>query len=120
MQNLVRVRPPQWPRFDLILLGIGPDGHTASLFPGSKALQETSRWVVANWVQKMDTWRITFTYPVLNHAQQVMFMVAEGNKAQVLKEILKDNSKDTYPAQRVCPVDGRLLWLVTKDAAALL
>jgi len=120
LQNFFGINPPQWPRFDLILLGIGPDGHTASLFPGSGALRENSRWVVANRVEKLNTWRITFTYPVLNNAGEVMFMVAEGGKAQILRDILKGENQDAYPAQGVRPANGRLLWLVEKAAAAFL
>ena len=120
LQNFFGAKPPQWPRFDLVLLGIGPDGHTASLFPGSGALRENLRWVAPNWVEKLNTWRITFTYPVLNNAGEVMFIVAEAGKAQILRDILKGEDQDAYPAQGVRPASGRLLWLVEKSAAALL
>src|ERR1700739_1702561 len=78
-----------FPRFDLILLGMGPDGHTASLFPGGTALQERSRWVVSDWVEKFKTERITLTLPVLNNAGVVMFLAAGEDKAETLKEVLE-------------------------------
>jgi 6-phosphogluconolactonase len=108
-----------FPRFDLILLGLGDDGHTASLFPGSAALAETSRLVVANWVEKFNTFRITLTYPVLNHVAEIVFLVSGAGKAQILKEVLK-SPETKYPSQRIQPEDGRLLWLVDQDAARLL
>jgi len=108
-----------WPRFDLIFLGIGEDGHTASLFPGSKALTETSSRVTANWVEKFKTFRITLTFPVLNHAAEVVFLVSGASKAQILSEILRPGVQK-YPAQSVQPQNGRLLWLVDEDAGSLL
>ena len=107
-----------FPIFDLILLGMGPDGHCASLFPGSPALAEKQRWVAANWVEKMRTHRITLTYPVLNHARKAMFMVADANKAKPLADVLSGSSK--LPAAGVQPVQGELIWLVDEEAAALL
>jgi len=109
-----------WPRFDLILLGIGECGHTASLFPASKALEEHSKLVVANWVEKFSTYRITFTYPVLNHAQEVSFLVSGQGKAEILRDIFDPSTKNSYPAQAVRPETGRLLWIVDRDAAGLL
>jgi len=106
-----------WPRFDMILLGLGDDGHTASLFPGSKALTESSGWVTANWVEKLQTFRITLTFPVINHAAEVLFLVSGPGKAQVLSDVLKPGAKK-YPAQGVQPEDGRLLWLADRDAAS--
>jgi 6-phosphogluconolactonase len=108
-----------WPRFDLIFLGIGEDGHTASLFPGSKALSEASRRVTANWVEKFKTFRITLTFPVLNHAAEVVFLVSGASKARILSEILRPGIQK-YPAQSVQPENGRLLWLVDEDAGSLL
>jgi len=108
-----------WPRFDLIFLGIGEDGHTASLFPGSKALSEESRRVTANWAEKFKTFRITLTFPVLNHAAEVVFLVSGASKAQILSEILRPGAQK-YPAQSVQPQNGRLLWLVDEDAGSLL
>lgn len=108
-----------WPRFDLIFLGIGEDGHTASLFPGSKALAETSRRVIANWVEKFKAFRVTLTFPVLNHAAEVIFMVSGTDKAQILSEVLRPGARK-YPAQNVQPENGQLLWLVDQDAGSLL
>jgi 6-phosphogluconolactonase len=107
------------PRFDLVLLGLGEDGHTASLFPGTAALHESVHTVVANWVEHLNTFRITLTYPVLNHAADVIFLVAGEGKAQVLADVLKQGD-GKYPAQLVLPDDGRLLWLADQEAARLL
>ena len=109
----------QPPRFDLILLGVGPDGHTASLFPGSTAVNETKRLVVANWVEKFETYRITLTFPVLNHAACVMFLASGADKAGILHEVL-ENPNANLPAQKVRPDGGQLMWLVDREAAGLL
>jgi len=109
-----------WPRFDLIFLGLGDDGHTASLFPGSSALSDVSSRVAANWVERMKTYRITLTYPVLNHAAEVEFLVSGSGKAQILKQVLGPPASLPFPAQQVRPENGRLLWLLDHDAAALL
>ena len=108
-----------WPRFDLIFLGIGEDGHTASLFPESKALAEASQRVAANWVEKFKTFRITLTFPVLNHAAEVVFLVSGAGKAQILSELLRPGPQK-YPAQSIQPENGRLLWLVDEDAGSSL
>ncbi len=113
-------RPAEFPRFDLILLGMGPDGHTASLFPDSPALDEQSRLVVANWVAKFNTRRITFTFPVLNRAAEVMFLASGADKADMLHQVLESKSAPPLPAQRVQPSDGKLLWMVDEAAAAKL
>lgn|SRR5579863_2986057 len=89
----------EWPRFDLIMLGMGPDGHTASLFPGSAALHENSRWVVANWVEKFHTWRITFTFPVINRSAEIVFLVAGEDKAAILQKVLHPQPQESYPSQ---------------------
>jgi 6-phosphogluconolactonase len=111
----------QCPRFDLILLGLGPDGHTASLFPGTRALREEKRLVVSNWVEKLATNRITMTVPVLNNAARVIFLIQGEEKASALKAVL-DGPRDPeqLPAQLIQPVNGRLLWLVDKAAARFL
>jgi len=119
LQNFFQPAASNWPGFDLIMLGMGPDGHTASLFPGSAALNENSRWVVANWVEKLKTWRITFTFPLINHAAEILFLVAGEDKSQVLKEVLQ-GKPGVYPCQRVKPINGRLLWIIDKAAAKLL
>jgi 6-phosphogluconolactonase len=109
----------QVPRFDLVLLGMGPDGHTASLFPGTPALQEKSRIVVANWVDKLKTSRLSLTLPVLNAARCVMFLVSGTDKAPALKAVLEaDAPGEQYPAKLVRPTDGRLIWLVDRAAAS--
>ncbi len=111
----------QLPRFDLVMLGMGPDGHTASLFPGTKALDETKRLVTHNWVGKFYTQRVTMTAPVLNHAALVMFMAHGQDKAQPLKAVLEGPYEPAQlPSQLIRPQHGTLLWLVDKTAAALL
>jgi 6-phosphogluconolactonase len=107
--------------FDLILLGMGSDGHTASLFPHTKALEERSRQVVANPVAKLSTQRITFTYPVLDAAREVLFLVAGAEKAQPLWEVLRSPEAKVAdcPSKGVQP-EGRLLFLVDRAAAAKL
>jgi 6-phosphogluconolactonase len=110
-----------FPNFDLILLGIGPDGHTASLFPGTKALLEQSRLVVANLVDKLNTDRITLTYPVLNAAHCVLFLVSGLDKAPALQEVLEGTGAvETYPAKGVRPEEGRLVWIADRAAASML
>jgi len=107
-----------FPRFDVILLGMGPDGHTASLFPGSKALQEKERWVVANWVEKFNSARITFTFPVLNAAANILLLVAGKDKTDMLHEILVVTQRTTvYPVELVQPVDGNKVWMLDHAAA---
>jgi 6-phosphogluconolactonase len=109
----------QFPRFDLILLGMGPDGHTASLFPGTAALQEKMRLVVANWVEKFKASRITFTLPVLNAARSVTFLISGTDKADALKNVLEgDAPGEQYPSKLVRPDNGKLLWLVDRAAAS--
>ncbi len=110
-----------FPRFDMILLGMGPDGHTASLFPGTTALQEKSRWVVSNWVEKFKTDRLTLTLPVLNNAAVVMFLVSGRDKAGVLKEVLEGNKPgELLPSKLIRPSNGELIWMVDGAAAAQL
>lgn len=107
--------PAEFPRFDFILLGLGPEGHTASLFPDTKALEENRRWVVANWVAVHSTWRITCTYPVLNQGAHVMFLVEGGEKAEIMRTALKVPSAH-LPCQRVEPRTGELLWYLDQAA----
>src|SRR5262245_371479 len=107
------------PRFDLILLGMGPDGHTASLFPNSSALLETTRWVVSNWVEKFKAERITMTFPVLNSAAEVILFVAGAEKAPVLAQALdRAPGEAKYPVQRVKPQNGIKRWMLDASAAA--
>jgi 6-phosphogluconolactonase len=116
ISELFALKPGEFPRFDLIYLGIGTDGHTASLFPGSAGLEEHVRLVIANWVEKFKTDRITFTYPVLNGAACVTFLVSGPDKASVLHEVL-ENPQSGLPCQRVRPTNGRLVWLLDQAAA---
>lgn len=107
-----------FPRLDLILLGMGPDGHTASLFPGSSALDETQRWVVSTWVEKFQTDRITFTYPTINHAAKIALFVAGADKAAMIHAVLVEyKDAPRYPVQFVRPVNGVKLWLLDSAAA---
>ncbi len=109
------------PQFDLILLGMGPDGHTASLFPGTDGLKEKSRLVIANWVEKLKTHRLSFTLPVLNAARCVAFLVSGTDKATVLKTVLEDDVPgEQYPAKLVHPTNGELIWFVDRAAASAL
>jgi len=102
---------------DLILLGLGNDGHTASIFPGSEVLHETKRLIAAPWVEKLNTYRITMTLPLLNSAS-VLFLVSGAEKAEIVKEVIERPKK--YPAQFVQPTNGQLLWMLDKAAAARL
>lgn len=118
IQEFFDLKPGELPRFDLVLLGLGPDGHTASLFPESAALRERSRLVVANWVEKFGHYRLTFTAPVINNAAEVMFLVSGAEKTAALQSVLySDASAEEFPAKLVQPRNGRLIWLV--DRAAL-
>ncbi len=111
----------QLPRFDLVLLGMGPEGHTASLFPGTKALKEERRLVVSNWVGKLYTDRITLAPPVLNNATRVIFMVHGEEKAPALKAVLEGPYEpEQLPAQLIRPKLGKVLWLVDPSAASML
>ena len=108
------------PRFDLILLGIGADGHTASLFPETSALEVHDRWVVANPVLGLDTTRITLTVPVINAARAVVFLVAGEDKAEALREILEtDADPRAYPARLIQPPGGPV-WMLDQSAASAL
>lgn len=119
LRSFFQLAPGTFPRFDLIFLGLGEDGHTASLFPGSVALSETSRLAVANWVKKFKAFRITVTFPVLNAAAQVIFLVSGADKAGIVREIFT-NPNAAYPSQSVRPRNGRLRWLLDRPAASLL
>jgi 6-phosphogluconolactonase len=119
LQKFYALAPGKFPKFDLILLGLGPDGHSASLFPGTEALREKSRLVVANWVEKFKTHRITFTLPVLNAARLVVFLVSGTGKADALHAVLESDAPgEQYPSKLVRPEDGELLWLVDRAAAS--
>jgi 6-phosphogluconolactonase len=119
LREFFAVAPGEFPRFDLILLGMGPDGHTASLFPETPALQEKSRLVVANWVEKLGSSRITFTLPLLNAARRVAFLVSGTDKAAALHEVLEgDAPAEKYPSRLVQPSEGKVTWFVDRAAAS--
>ncbi len=114
-------RAAEVPKFDLIMLGMGPDGHTASLFPGTTALKETSALVCSTWVEKLKSHRITFTYTLLNAAAEVLFIAGGADKAGMLRNVLRGHpSSETYPAQGVRPANGKLIWMVDEAAAGAL
>lgn len=106
------------PAFDIIFLGMGPDGHTASLFPGTAGLEEARRLVIMNHVEKLNSDRVTFTFPLLNSASHVIFLVGGSDKAGVLKEVFANAGK--YPCERVQPVQGDVIWFLDEAAAVQL
>jgi len=109
------------PRFDLILLGLGEDGHIASLFPGTAAIEENIKTVVAVFVPKLDTWRISLTLPVINTAKEIMFLVSGSSKSKIMQQIMniEEPAKDV-PATLVNPKDGTVHWLLDSEAVALI
>jgi 6-phosphogluconolactonase len=117
-----KLKDGEYPRFDLVLLGMGEEGHTLSLFPGTKALQPpANRIVVRNWVGKLYTERITLTAAAANQARRVIFSVSRADKALALKAVLEGPYEpEQLPAQFIQPVNGKLLWLVDKDAGSML
>lgn len=107
------------PRFDLLWLGMGADGHTASLFPGGAALTETRRWAVAVHVKARESWRVTLTPPVLNASHQVIFLVSGAAKAKRVKQVLRgERDPERMPAQLVRPKQGTVLWMLDREAAS--
>ncbi|CAN5646445.1 6-phosphogluconolactonase [soil metagenome] len=111
----------EFPRFDLILLGMGDDGHTASLFPFTAALGETEKIATANYVEKFDTTRLTFTFPTINNSSNVIFLVGGVSKAETFQMVLEGEFQpEKFPSQVVKPRSGNLFWLVDKQAAQLL
>lgn len=145
IRKFFQLKAGEFPRFDLILLGMGPDGHTASLFPNSPGLNDQQHLVIANWVEKFKQHRITFTFPVLNRAAEILFLVSGADKATALAEVLKAESpalpsppafsqsatsstalappappSSELPSQRVQPSDGKLLWMIDEAAVSKL
>ena len=114
------VTAPAWPSFDLILLGLGDDGHTASLFPQTQVLSEGQRLVVPNQAPRGVKQRLTFTAPLINHAQTVVFLASGASKAQAVRAVLEEKTADSrrYPAKLVQPENGRLIWFLDRAAAA--
>lgn len=121
LRDYFSVRGMREPSFDLVLLGMGAEGHVASLFPHSSALRERERWVAATYVEPKQTWRITMTPVALNAASKIIFTVVGEEKAQALKEVLSDPKRpNEFPAQIVDPPQGQVLWIVDRAAASLL
>ncbi|HLU10134.1 MAG TPA: 6-phosphogluconolactonase [Oceanobacillus sp.] len=109
------------PRFDLVLLGMGVDGHTASLFPGADALREDKKWAVAHQVKTLNTWRVTLTPAALNAASNVIFLVMGADKADTVKRVLEgEPNPEELPAQIIKPENGNVLWLLDEHAASKL
>ncbi len=109
------------PQLDLVLLGMGADGHTASLFPFTAALHETAKIAVANPVEKLQTTRLTLTFSTINNAENLMFLIAGADKAEVLRTVLQgEYEPEKYPSQNIIPTNGKLFWLLDEKAAKLL
>ena len=114
-QTILQLTKQTLPQLDLILLGLGPDGHTASIFPGSEVLHETKRLVAAPWVEKFNAYRITMTLPLLNNGAAVLFLVSAAEKAEIVKQVIE--GPKLFPAQHVEPTHGQVIWMLDKDAA---
>ena len=121
LRNSMKLEGAESPSFDLVLLGMGDDGHTASLFPHTAAINEMGRLVVANHVPQKDTWRITLTWPVINEAKDVCFLIEGEKKADALAQVLTGpRDVETYPSQLIRPSNGKLRFLLDEAAAAKL
>ena len=121
IRNAFRLEGAETPRFDLISLGMGPDGHTASLFPHTTAIHEMSRLVTANHVPQMDTWRITLTWPVINQARSIFFLIAGADKTERVHEVfMGPRDPERLPSQLIWPSSGILTLFLDKAAAELL
>ena len=121
LREYFKLKDGEYPRFDLVLVGMGNEGHTLSLFPGTKALHADGRIAVRNWVGKLYAERITLTAPAASNAEQVIFMVTGADKAPALKAVLEGPFEpEQLPAQLLQPKNGKLLWLVDTAAGAML
>lgn len=111
----------EWPQFDLVLLGLGVDGHTASLFPGTAGLNEEHRWFIANQVPQLEEWRLTLTKHAINAARKIVVLVSGVDKAEMVSKVLSDDGSDELkPVQLISPVDGEMVWMLDREAAGLL
>ena len=121
LRNTFKLEGAETPRFDLVQLGMGDDGHTASLFPHTDAINEMGRLVTANQVPQKDTWRITLTWPVINQASSVFFLIGGKNKAELVREVFTGpRDPERLPSQLIWPASGILTLILDRDAAALL
>ena len=121
LRNTFRLEGAETPRFDLIQLGMGDDGHTASLFPHTQAIHELGRLVTANQVPQKDTWRLTLTWPVINQASSVFFLIGGKSKAELVKEVFTgQRDPERLPSQLIWPSSGILTLILDRDAAAQL
>jgi len=121
LRKACRVEVDTLPRLDVCLLGLGSDGHTASLFPGSPSIRARQRWVMAGWVEKLGEWRLTLTPRVINNARHVLFLATGAEKAETVRVVLEASVvPDRLPAQIVRPAYGQLEWLLDRDAAGRL
>ncbi len=120
MRRTLEMSAAKWPRYDLVLLGLGPDGHTASLFPGTAALKERDKWVTPGLAPSGIRQRLTMTLDVINHAGMVLFLVSGTGKARIVRDVLEPSSSGAqpYPASLVRPNHGRLLWFLDSEAAS--
>jgi 6-phosphogluconolactonase len=118
LRNFFNLAPGELPRFNLMLLGLGEEGHTASLFPNAPVLEEAQRLVGAPYVEKLGAYRLTLTLPVLNNSGAIAFLVSGDSKSAILKRVLEARTDDlSVPAMRVRPVAGQILWIVDEAAA---
>lgn len=120
LRSFFRSKPGEIPELDFVLLGMGADGHTASLFPGTEALKERNRLVAANWVPRLNAYRLTMTLPLLKNARCVLFLVTGEEKAETLRKVLEEKPNEALPAGLVRPSHGKCVWLVDRSAARLL
>jgi 6-phosphogluconolactonase len=119
IRNAFKLEGAQTPTFDLILLGLGPDGHTASLFPHTEGLDEMARIVIANHVPQKDVWRITLTWPVITQGREVAFLIEGAEKAEMVRTVFAGTyDPETWPAQLIRPASGKLTLLLDTAAAA--
>ena len=121
IRRFFKIDAGQMPRFNCVLLGMGPDGHTASLFPDTAALEETNRLAVANWVEKFQSYRITLTAPLFNNADRILFLVGGMEKTDTIKAVLEGDSRSNrFPVQLIQPTHGEVTWFVDQSAAGRL